>query len=223
MHHLKELGFTDVLEVTHGIELTVPAYQKFLATNPEMAISSFCPAIVGMIERQFPALLPYLVPVDSAVLATAKYASWKFPQSKVVFIGPCIAKKQEMIEFGTGFLDAVLTFKELKRMFDARGLHEKQDRTYKAVPEGISSLPPIFPISGGLARNLDPQGILYREEEIAIVDGKEESLLFLQNLNSELEWKSKIPALSIYFCAKGVSMDRKWTVLWTYSAENTVF
>ncbi|KUO74065.1 MAG: Fis family transcriptional regulator [Desulfosporosinus sp. BRH_c37] len=184
---LKRLGFTDILEVTHGIELTIPAYQKFLATKPEIAISSFCPAIVGMIERQFPALLPYLIPVDSAVLASAKYAAWKYPQSKIVVIGPCIAKKQEMIEFSTGFLDAVLTFKELKRMFDSRGFHEKQDRTYKAVPEGISSLPPLFPISGGLARNLDPKGILFREEEVAVVDGKEESLLFLQNLTSELK------------------------------------
>ncbi|KJR48508.1 Periplasmic [Fe] hydrogenase [Desulfosporosinus sp. I2] len=184
---LNELGFTDVLEVTHGIELTIPAYQNFLATNPEMAISSFCPAIVGMIERQFPELLPYLVPVDSAVLAAAKYASWKYPQSKIVFIGPCIAKKQEMIDFGTGFLDSVLTFKELKKMFDSRGFHEKQDRTYKIVQDGSSSLPPLFPISGGLARNLDPKGIFFREEEIAIVDGKDDSLLFLQNLTSGLK------------------------------------
>ena len=184
---LSELGFTDVLEVTHGIELTVPAYQKFMATNPKMAISSFCPAIVGMIERQFPTLLPYLVPVDSAVLAAAKYASWKYPGSKIVFIGPCIAKKQEMIDYGTGFLDSVLTFKELKSMFDSRGLHDKQDRKYKTAQEGIGSLPPLFSLSGGLTRNLDPKGILFREEEIAVVDGKDDSLLFLQNLASGLK------------------------------------
>lgn len=184
---LKGLGFTEVLETTHGIELTIPAYREFLATQPEVAISSYCPAIVGMIERQFPSLLPYLAPVDSAVLAAAKYASWKYPHSKIVFIGPCIAKKQEMIEFDTGFLDAVLTFKELKSMFDARGLHKNHDRQYKTVPESISSLPPLFPISGGLVRNLDPKGLLFREEEIAIVDGKEESLQFLQNLTSELK------------------------------------
>ena len=198
---LKEIGFTDIMEITHGIELTVPAYQNFLATNPEMAISSFCPAIVGMIERQFPSLLPYLVPVDSAVLAAAKYAAWKYPKSKIVFIGPCIAKKQEMIDFGTGFLDAVLTFKELKRMFDSRGLHENQDRTYKSVSESNSSLPPLFPISGGLARNLDPKGILFREEEIAVVDGKEESLLFLQNLARELKsGKTEFRFVDILLC-----------------------
>ncbi|KJS48417.1 sigma 54-interacting transcriptional regulator [Desulfosporosinus sp. BICA1-9] len=203
---LNELGFTDVLEVTLGIELAVPAYQEFLATNPEMAISSFCPAIVGMIERQFPSLLPYLAPVDSAVLAAAKYASWKYPQSKVVFIGPCIAKKQEMIDFGTGFLDAVLTFKELKEMFDSRGFHENKDRTYKA-PEGVSSLPPLFPISGGLARNLDPKGILYREEEIAVVDGKEDSLQFLQNLNSGKVKFRFVDILLCKGCIDGPEMD----------------
>ncbi len=198
---LNKLGFTDVLEVTHGIELTIPAYQNFLATNPEMAISSFCPAIVGMIERQFPELLPYLVPVDSAVLAAAKYASWRYPQSKIVFIGPCIAKKQEMIDFGAGFLDSVLTFKELKKMFDSRGFHEKQDRTYKTVQDGLSSLPPLFPISGGLARNLDPKGIFFREEEIAIVDGKDDSLLFLQNLTTSLKsGNAKFRFVDILLC-----------------------
>src|SRR5665648_616022 len=198
---LKKIGFTDILEVTHGIELTVPAYQEFLATNPDVAISSFCPAIVGMIERQFPSLLPYLVPVDSAVIAAAKYASWKYPEAKIVFIGPCIAKKQEMIECGTGFLDGVLTYKELKIMFESRGLHKQQDRSYKAVLEGISSSPPLFPISGGLTRNLDPNGVLFGEDEIAVVDGKEESVLFLQNLTNELKnGKSQFRFVDILLC-----------------------
>lgn len=221
---LKQLGFTNILEVTHGIELTVPAYQQFMAKNPEMAISSFCPAIVGMIERQFPSLLPYLVPVDSAVLAAAKYALWKYPGSKVVFIGPCIAKKQEMIEFGTGFLDAVLTFKELKRMFDSQGLHKHQDRQYEPAPEGIRSLPSLFPISGGLVRNFDPKGIHFREEEIAVVDGKEESLLFLQNLTDELHnGKVKFRFIDILLCKGCIDGPEMDSPLDLFSRKHLIF
>lgn len=203
---LEDLGFTKVLEVTHGIELTVPAYREFFSNNPEMAISSYCPAIVGMIERHFPTLIPYLVPVDSAVLASAKYVRQIYPKAKIVFIGPCIAKKEEMTEFGQGVLDAVLTFKELKEMLEARGLHHLLDRSIPPRPHG-NSLPPLFPLSGGLARNLDPEGTLFREEEIAVVDGKEDSLEFLGNLRDGLVQARFIDILLCRGCIDGPEMD----------------
>ncbi|KLU59744.1 nitrogen fixation protein VnfA [Peptococcaceae bacterium CEB3] len=203
---LEDLGFSHIVEVTHGIELTVPAYREFLVNNPELAISSYCPAIVGMIERHFPTLIPFLVPVDSAVLASAKYARWKFPQAKIVFIGPCIAKKEEMAEFGQGVLDAVLTFKELKGMLDKHGFHRDLDRSVPQRPQG-ESLPPLFPLSGGLTRNLDPDGSLYREEDIAIVDGKEDCLEFLHNLQDGLVQARFVDILLCRGCIDGPEMD----------------
>lgn len=203
---LKELGFTAILEVTHGIELTLPAYREFLATRPKTAISSYCPAIVGMIERHFPALLPYLIPVDSAVQAAAKYARWQYPHAKTVFIGPCIAKKEEMREFGQDVLDAVLTFKELKSMLDARGLISFSDRPLPQRPPG-GSFPPLFPLSGGLTRNLDPAGIMFREEEVAIVDGKEDSLAFLENLRDGKVKARFVDILLCKGCIDGPEMD----------------
>ncbi|MDI6812316.1 MAG: sigma 54-interacting transcriptional regulator [Desulfitobacteriaceae bacterium] len=203
---LKDLGFSQVIEVTHGIELTVPAYREFLDKNPETAISSYCPAIVGMIERHFPTLIPYLVPVDSAVLASAKYVRWKYPQAKTVFIGPCIAKKEEMTEFGRGILDAVLTFKELKGMLEERGLHTKLARDLPERPQG-NSLPPLFPLSGGLARNIDPEGTVFCEEDVAIIDGKEDSLEFLHNLQDGLVQARFVDILLCKGCIDGPEMD----------------
>lgn len=203
---LEDLGFTRVIEVTHGVELTIPAYREFLNKNPEMAISSYCPAIVGMIERHFPTLIPFLVPVDSAVVATAKYARWKYPAAKTVFIGPCIAKKEEMTEFGKGFLDAVLTFKELKAMMDAKGLHHHMDRSIPLRPHG-DSLPPLFPLSGGLVRNLDPNRMFFQEEEIAVIDGKEDSLEFLGNLRDGKVQARFIDILLCKGCIDGPEMD----------------
>lgn len=93
---LLAMGFAHVEEVTTGVQLTVPKYQELLEKgDQECVIASYCPAVVGLIEKHYPQLISYLAPIDSAVTATGKYVKKKFPNAKVVLAGPCIAKKKK--------------------------------------------------------------------------------------------------------------------------------
>ncbi|HWJ02909.1 MAG TPA: [Fe-Fe] hydrogenase large subunit C-terminal domain-containing protein, partial [Verrucomicrobiae bacterium] len=122
---LEKLGFFAVHEATLGVEATLPHYRKLVEQTDEMVISSFCPAIVSLIEKYYPHLVPSLAPVDSAVIAAGKVLRYHYQEAKLVFIGPCIAKKHEVRTHGANSIDAVLTFKELKQMLTQSGISLK--------------------------------------------------------------------------------------------------
>lgn len=115
---LRALGFDWVHEVSFGADLVAREYTKLLEANDgKRRIATTCPAIVGYIERYHPELLDALTPIVSPMVATARVIRQLEGQGvKVVFIGPCIAKKGEM-PTPDGEVDAVLTFVELWQMF----------------------------------------------------------------------------------------------------------
>jgi iron only hydrogenase large subunit-like protein len=146
---IKSFGFSHVTEVSFGADLVARYYKEQL--NLEMpAISSDCPAIVAYIERYEPELTNKLATVVSPMVAMARVVRKRYGQdSKLVFIGPCLAKKAESEE-----IDAVLTFRELREMMENARVNPS-----KIVP--VEFDPPlggrgaIFPLSHGLLNTME--------------------------------------------------------------------
>lgn len=120
----KQLGFTDMVEVAFFADmLTIKEAVEFdhlvNKTNDFMITSCCCPMWIAMLKKQFEELLPHVSPSISPMIAAGKILKKLNPDCKVVFIGPCIAKKSEAKEKDlVGIIDYVLTFQELKDIFD---------------------------------------------------------------------------------------------------------
>ena len=123
---LKELGFTDMYEVALGADLTAESEaEEWLEAfeKGEKKTTSCCPAFVAMVKRHFPQLADAISTTVSPMAATSRYIKGITPEAITVFIGPCVAKKSEMLDENIeGSADYVLTARELKAMLDAKGI-----------------------------------------------------------------------------------------------------
>ncbi len=151
---LKKLGFSEVMEVSFGAELVCREYARLMTENKgAISLSSTCPAVVSYIEIYYPQLIDNLAPVVSPMIAMGRLIKWRYnPEAKVVFIGPCVAKKAESRdEKVAGVIDAVLTFADLKEMFAARGITpESEGEEPFSGPK--PNLGRLFAIPGGVLR-----------------------------------------------------------------------
>ena len=146
---LKELGFHTVVEAALGADMVANAESKELAEKGFLT-SSCCPAFVSYIEKTFPDLKPFVSHNLSPMATIAKYIKEHESPCKVIFIGPCTAKKAEaQREEVKPYVDAVLTFEELQALFDSK------DMDITALPENMldnaSYFGRIFARSGGLS------------------------------------------------------------------------
>ena len=146
---LKELGFHTVVEAALGADMVANAESKELAEKGFLT-SSCCPALVSYIEKSFPELKPFVSHNLSPMATIAKYIKEHEAPCKVVFIGPCTAKKAEaQREEVKPYVDAVMTFEELQALFDSK------DMDITALPENLldnaSYFGRIFARSGGLS------------------------------------------------------------------------
>ena len=146
---LKELGFHTVVEAALGADMVTNAESKELAEKGFLT-SSCCPAFVSYIEKSFPELKPFVSHNLSPMATIAKYIKEHEAPCKVVFIGPCTAKKAEaQREEVKPYVDAVMTFEELQALFDSK------DMDITALPENLldnaSYFGRIFARSGGLS------------------------------------------------------------------------
>jgi two-component system NtrC family sensor kinase len=122
---LRAMGFTYVHEVAFGADLVAAEYQRLLAHDPHKRfITSTCPAIVGFVQKYHPGLVASLAPICSPMVATARVLRLLHGlETKIVFIGPCIAKKLEASAPElSGEVSAVLTFAELQKMISTAGI-----------------------------------------------------------------------------------------------------
>lgn len=146
---LKELGFFTVVEAALGADMVAMSEAKELSEK-EFLTSSCCPAFVQYIKSAFPALVPYVSHNLSPMAMLAKYIKETSEGAKVVFIGPCTAKKAEaQLETVKPYVDAVLTFEELQALFDSKDV----DITTLSedVLDNASYFGRIFARSGGLS------------------------------------------------------------------------
>ena len=146
---IKELGFIGVVEAALGADLVAWAEGRELAEKG-LLTSSCCPAFVSYIKNEFPKLAPHISHNLSPMATIAKYIKEHEENVKIVFIGPCTAKKAEVqLETVQPYVDAAITFEELQALFDSR----EMDIT--TLPEDVldnaSYFGRIFARSGGLA------------------------------------------------------------------------
>ncbi len=151
---LKQLGFAGVSETAHGAQQVSAATAKYLESAPDgVYLSSACPAAVQFVQRYLPAWATAIVPVDSPLLAHAKMLRQQFGEDiKVVFFGPCAAKKNEA-DAHPDILNLALTFKMLEKL-----LEEKEIRLEKAAEVslelGDAEEGRLYPIEGGMNETL---------------------------------------------------------------------
>ena len=146
---LKELGFFTVVEAALGADMVAMSEVKELSKK-EFLTSSCCPAFVQYIKSAFPALVPHISHNLSPMAMLAKYIKETDEGAKVVFIGPCTAKKAEaQLETVKPYVDSVLTFEELQALFDSKDI----DITTlgEDVLDNASYYGRIFARSGGLS------------------------------------------------------------------------
>ncbi len=151
---LKKLGFSEVMEDSFGAELVAREYARLITTDKGKPIlSANCPAVVTYIEKYHPQLVSNLAPIVSPMIAMGRLIKERYnPKAKVVFIGPCIAKKAEgRDERVAGIVDGVLTFAELKEMFAAKGISPETEGE-EAFSGPKPDLGRLFPLSKGLFR-----------------------------------------------------------------------
>ena len=149
---IRALGFAYVNEVSFGVDLVARAYNRLFSDfKGKYYISANCPAIVFYVQKYFPDLVENLAPIVSPMVATAKVVRLVYGEEvKIVFIGPCIAAKMEAEDtFDDGKIDAVLTFTELRKMFDEKGIHESKLEFSDFNPP-IGKLGSLYPLSNGI-------------------------------------------------------------------------
>lgn len=158
---MKKLGFHTVVEAALGADMVAQAESKELAEKGFLT-SSCCPAFVAYIKKNFPALVPFVSHNLSPMGAISKYIKETEENAKIIFIGPCTAKKAEVqLDSVKPYVDVVLTFEELQALFDSRDL----DITTleEDVLDNASYYGRIFARSGGLsdavAEGLKEQGL----------------------------------------------------------------
>ncbi len=177
---LAKLGFAVAEETAVGAQAVVEEYKRVLGKG-EMRnfITSACPAACRLIQMYYPKALPYLAPVDSPMVAHAKMLRKNDPSLKVVFIGPCIAKKREADEHG---IDAVLTFDELLSLLEENHIDLSTINRLSVGTDGASAnRAKAFPATKGIIRSFDalPDGYRYMA-----VDGVERLTNVLENIES---------------------------------------
>ena len=119
---LKKLGFHTVIEAALGADMVAMTESAELVEKGFLT-SSCCPAFVSYIKKSFPDLIPLISHNPSPMAAIAKYLKETDSPCKVVFIGPCTAKKAEaQLEEVKSYVDCVLTFEELQALFDSTGI-----------------------------------------------------------------------------------------------------
>ena len=146
---LKKLGFYTVIEAALGADMVADAESRELVEKG-MLTSSCCPAFVSYIEKNFPDMVPFISHNLSPMATIAKYIKEHEEPCKVVFIGPCTAKKAEVQKDSVKkYVDSAMTFEELQALFDSRDI----DITLldEEVLDNASYFGRIFARCGGLS------------------------------------------------------------------------
>ncbi|MBQ7339885.1 MAG: 4Fe-4S dicluster domain-containing protein [Clostridia bacterium] len=146
---LKKLGFTNVVEAALGADMVAEAESKELVEKGFL-ISSCCPAFVSYVHKSFPELIDSVSQNLSPMATISKILKEKEPNSKVIFVGPCTAKKAEAkLESVKKYVDCVITFEELQALFDSKDvdLNELEESQF----DDASYFGRIFARCGGLA------------------------------------------------------------------------
>lgn len=153
---IKMLGFHDVIEAALGADMVaMHETEEFVERSKDNQVmtSSCCPAFVAFIKKHYPQFAQNISSTVSPMIAISKLIKQTDSKAKIVFIGPCTAKKQEVKEDDLiGITDYVLTFEELQAMFDAYGI--EIENCEESPLNNASFYGRIFARSGGLTESV---------------------------------------------------------------------
>ncbi len=174
---LKRLGFFDAEETARGATIVKTEYERILEEETQdVVISSCCHSVNLLIQKHFPAELRCLANVLSPVQAHCEDIKRRYPNAKTVFIGPCVAKKDEAQRYD-GIIDAVLTFDELTAWLKSE--HIELDTS--GVEENKKSRTRLFPTTGGILKTMVKRNPNYT---YIAVDGTENCIAALRDIES---------------------------------------
>jgi two-component system NtrC family sensor kinase len=183
---LRRLGFSRVVEVAYGAELVNQACGAYLREHPNgLHIAGACPAVVEYVRKYHPELTDRIMPFVSPMVATALAVKERYGrQVRCVFIGPCVAKKAEILDPQiAGIVDAVLTLVEAQSVLAARGVDPASEPAEDFDPP-YAGKARIYPIPGGLLESAGiGDGIL--DPRLIVVGGKDETLETLAGLPAD--------------------------------------
>lgn len=171
---LQKLGFADVEETAIGATMVKNEYERMLEKEKrDIIITSCCHSINLLIQKYFPSLLPYLANVLSPMQAHCSDIKKRHPEAKTVFIGPCVAKKDEAQHY-EGIVDAVLTYEELTEWLSAEGIELK-----KEMDSNRESRARFFPTTGGILKTMK---LTQPDYDYMAIDGVENCIAALKDI-----------------------------------------
>ncbi len=172
---LKYLGFTDGEETAIGATIVKREYERLLSEEKmDILISSCCHSVNLLIQKHHPACLPFLADVASPMMAHCTDIKKRIPNAKTVFIGPCVAKKDEA-DYYSGVTDAVLTYEELTAWLKRENIELTQ-----SCDKDNNTLARFFPTTGGILKTMT-ENMLPDYTYIAI-DGVENCIAALKDI-----------------------------------------
>jgi iron only hydrogenase large subunit-like protein len=205
---LRALGFEYVAETAVGAYLVAQRTASCAGNTPRISICTACPAVVTYVEKYEPDKIGNLLPVVSPMIAHARHIKAKFgAAAKVVFIGPCVAKKTEAErpEF-QGLVDCVLTFDEFEEWLKRRhiDLARCEDSMFDEEPEGKSRL---FPVEGGCmaTTTLDTSVV---DDKLVFVSGFQEMKDVLDSADKGLAPCIVEPLFCSHGCVNGPGVSK---------------
>ena len=173
---LKKLGFFDVEETAVGATMVKNEYDRILnEEDRDILISSCCHSVNLLIQKYFPKLLVYLADVVSPMQAHCLDIKRRYPNAKTVFIGPCVAKKDEA-EHYEGIVDSVLTFEELTNWLKSENIELEPE-----MDENENSRARFFPTNGGVLKTMAKTAQKYTYMSI---DGTDNCIAALKDIES---------------------------------------
>lgn len=199
---LQKIGFADAEETALGATIVKSEYERILAEEDrDIVISSCCHSINLLIQKYYVNCLPYLADVISPMQAHAADIKRRHPDAKIVFIGPCVAKKDEA-EHYKDFVDATLTFEEISAWFKRKDITLEQEKD-----SNEKSRARFFPTTGGILKtmNLDMSEYTY-----LAIDGVENCIDALKDISEGKIHKCFIEMSACAgSCVGGPVMERK--------------
>ncbi|GMU88394.1 MAG: hypothetical protein AMXMBFR49_06020 [Chlorobiota bacterium] len=205
---LKRLGFDTVVEVAFGADLIGSDYiEAVMNAEVRPVISTACPAVFNYIQKYYHELMPNLARIVSPMIALGRYLKKeKGEKTKIVFVGPCVAKKEEFTDSPVeGVIDSVLTFAELKEMLleENIALHDLETTPFDPPRAAMGK---AFPLAGGLLKSTDLPGDVL-DDEIIVVEGRKKVLEIIDEIADHNINARFVDILFCEGCISGPAVD----------------
>lgn len=209
------IGFEEVWETAIGAEYVIDGSAVYAETNADrILLSTPCPTFVNLVEKHYPGLITNLIPISSPMIATGRIIREKYKDKDVsiVFIGPCIAKKDEIMqEQFIGCIDAALTYQEISILFEGIDSKERNPLNEEAVPVPYYTASPKgrqISFSSGIISNLKD---MFPEDSLNSCDGIENCIELIKHIErSDRKGEQDFQlydVLSCRGCIDGVCME----------------